>query len=164
MPAIDMTGKKVGKLTVLERAGRSPRRETLWRCRCACGAETIVRGSSLRTSHTRSCGRRSSHPPHGQSSPPTGAYITWMGMLTRCRKRKGYVDRVTVCERWLSFSNFYADMGDRPEGRSLDRVNNDGDYEPGNCRWATPRQQASNKRHANQWTRRDQGGEASWQI
>lgn len=75
-------------------------------------------------------------------------YKTWQSMKYRCARRSGYVDRgITVCERWRdSFENFLADMGERPPGLTLDRIDNNGDYEPGNCRWATGSQQQRNKR------------------
>ena len=87
----------------------------------------------------------------GYTYSPT--YQTWMKMIWRCNTKRGksweqYGRRgITVCERWRSFEHFLADMGDRPAGTTLDRVNNLGNYEPGNCRWATPRQQSQNRRN-----------------
>jgi hypothetical protein len=97
---------------------------------------------------------------HTGQDPVTGrwwvtpTYKSWQAMKYRCRMRPGYVDRgVTVCERWLTFENFLADMGERPSrDHSLDRIDNDGNYEPGNCRWATRSEQQKNKR----WQGRNQ--------
>jgi hypothetical protein len=83
---------------------------------------------------------------------PSPTYISWFGMLTRCRNSKqrcyaNYGGRgISVCERWLTFETFLADMGERPLGLTLDRINNDGNYEPGNCRWATAKEQRANQR------------------
>jgi len=89
------------------------------------------------------------HAPHGAFTP---TYWTWQGMHARCRYPsssgyKHYGGRgITVCDRWASFENFLADMGERPKGTSIDRINVDGNYEPGNCRWATPKEQRQNRR------------------
>lgn len=121
-----------------------------WECVCVCGQRTFVRGRRLRSGHTTSCGCRDGHGHAGRGGEsPT--YNTWQGMLFRCenpahRAFSRYGGRgIIVCRRWHDFKNFLADMGERPDGRTLDRINNDGNYEPGNCRWATPAEQAANK-------------------
>jgi hypothetical protein len=85
---------------------------------------------------------------HYLGNRPSPTYNSWQGMIARCARRPGYADRgISVSERWrTSFATFLADMGERPEGRTLDRIDNDGNYEPGNCRWATPSEQQQNTR------------------
>lgn len=100
----------------------------------------------------RSAGHmRHGHAVHGEETP---TYQSWLSMLSRCRypdrdPQAKHINRgITVCDRWQDFQAFLADMGERPAGHTLDRIDNDGNYEPGNCRWATPVQQARNRRNA----------------
>jgi hypothetical protein len=163
---IELSGQTFGRLTVIEFSHRSPNRQSNWVCRCSCGKTATVCISSLRNGDTRSCGciRRSQiasrnvantrhgHLANRRISPE---YHSWRAMLTRCslsansQDLKNYYNRgIRVCDRWLKFENFLADMGPRPAGKSLDRYpKGDGNYEPGNCRWATPKQQAETSRH-----------------
>lgn len=161
MALMDLTGQKFGRWTVLRRA--ADKRDTYWFCRCDCGTERSVIASGLRGGLSKSCGclkrevvaaRSTKHgfTPYGVNPPPT--YQSWYGMLQRCTNPKhrsyhGYGGRgITVCERWRhDFGTFVADMGEKPRGRSLERRDVNGNYEPGNCYWATARQQAANKRN-----------------
>lgn len=157
MQLIEMAGATFGRLLVLERAGSGKGGKAQWRCRCDCGTEKVVSGDQLRSGKTASCGcRRNDSGPLASGFKHGGAgtteYEIWSSMKKRCqnpncRVYPRYGGRgITVCERWSnSFEAFYEDMGPRPSKRhSIDRINNDGNYEPGNCRWATQKEQAAN--------------------
>lgn len=154
---ISLTGNRYGRLLVVEHAGPrtlpSGRVKHYWLCRCECGTEKEIVGDSLKRGLTRSCGclhREIASPERQMSNHPE--YRSYRSMLSRCciPSAAGYEyyggRGIEVCERWKeSFWNFLEDMGERPEGMTLDRLDADGNYEPGNCQWACKRTQARNQ-------------------
>lgn len=162
MPAfIDLTGRRFYRLVVLGVHAKStrtpPRHNILWLCRCDCDNEVIVDGANLGKPLMQSCGclKRERHTRHGHATKapkPTATYYSWLGMKQRCAnpKHPGYKNwggrGITVCERWQTFENFLADMGPMPRGHSIERVNNDGNYEPSNCIWIPKSEQLNNRR------------------
>jgi len=159
MPAvIDETKKKHGRLRVLYRVENSPHGKVRWQCKCKCGKRVVVIGSNLRKRTTRSCGclqkelAAKKQWKHGFKGTPE--YRAWKNIKTRCyNPRSTRYDRwggrgIRMCKRWRdSFQNFYDDVGPRPSPKhSLDRYpDGDGDYKPGNVRWATRSEQNLNK-------------------
>jgi hypothetical protein len=149
----DLTGQTFGRLTVIGLAQRHDAKNAYWLCQCACGnpEQKEVQGGSLRGGRVLSCGcfHREIVTTHGMET--TKVYDVWASMKARCQnpKHAAWVDYggrgISVCARWQSFENFFADMGEPPPGLTLDRINNDGNYEPNNCRWADWATQNNNK-------------------
>ena len=157
-----LIGRRFGRLEVIEQVG-SDIRGRLFDCRCKCGEFIVVPAGILTRGHRKSCGcmRREYlakqrkimallNRSHGMYK--SREYHIWQCMKDRCLnpKSKAFCDYggrgITVCERWMTFVNFYDDMGDKPAKRSLDRIDNNGGYRPDNCRWATHSQQMLNRR------------------
>ena len=146
-------GERFGRLTLTGK-NKTVNKRKFWEAQCDCGYEAkYYDGWELRNGRAQYCGGARTELPRrsGRSLHPV-EYKTYYGFLRRCYKprHKSYKDYggrgITVCDRWLeSFENFYADMGDRPEGYTLDRIDNDKGYEPGNCRWATIKEQNRNR-------------------
>ena len=153
-------GDRFGRWTVIERTSSGRLRESRYLCRCACGTESPVQTRLLRNGTSQSCGClnremvTAAATKHGQCRDvgKSPAYESWRNMLIRVRATKGRMFKyygargISVCERWKSFENFLADMGPRPDGTTLDRRNNDKNYDPDNCHWATWSQQVKNRR------------------
>lgn len=155
----DRKGEIFGRLTVIELSKKSKPKKIYWKCLCQCGNIIDVLSNSLISGNTKSCGCLRSelvsnkYSTHKKST--SSEYYTYYSMISRCYNKNNNVYQyyggrgIKVCDRWLkSFENFYKDMGDKPSPKhSIDRINNNGDYEPNNCKWATQSEQTINSRH-----------------
>jgi hypothetical protein len=156
----DLTGLRFGSLAVLNYAGKNKHNHPVWLCRCDCGKEKVIEGGALKQGLSKTCGCSSAnghHFKHRMTNTPE--FQTWSSMLRRCYNRncpdyQNYGARgIFVCERWkASFSNFFDDMGSRPDGHSIDRIDVNGNYEPNNCQWASRTVQNRNTRQNHKLT------------
>jgi len=148
----DLSGQRFGSRTAIRPIGRRFR-VVLWLVRCGCGKEDRVEGTKLSHGKANACGT-CSQVEHGHriGTVSTPEYSTWLNMIQRCTNPKlrdyhNYGGRgIQVCARWMDFRNFLADMGPKPTGLTLERMNNDKGYEPGNCKWGTAIEQRHNQR------------------
>lgn len=155
-------GDRLGRLTVLERLGKTADKKIIWLCLCDCGKRVEVRNNHLLSGASKSCGclrveitRKRQTKTVCQLDKKTKAYKTWWAMVSRCHNPgnssyKDYGGRgIRVCRRWIrSPDAFFADMGHPPEGLSIERINNNKGYSPNNCKWATTKEQMSNTRRS----------------
>lgn len=151
----DHSGKVFGRWKVVDFSHVGTRKEAFWNCVCECGTKRAVKAGSLTSGKSLSCGcyHKERVTTHGDTGLPT--FKSWESMKQRCTNPKApdyprYGGRgITICDEWInSYDTFVKDMGQRPKGRSLDRIDVNGNYEPSNCRWATNRQQQNNKKNS----------------
>jgi hypothetical protein len=155
----ELVGQRFGRLVVVGDAGLNKYSQRMIRCVCDCGVTKEVLATGLRAGSSKSCGclyretRRTSARKHGHCGPENQkAYWVWKSMLARCSKpaHHAYADYggrgISVCSKWQTFEGFISDVGAPPPGKTLDRIDNDGNYEPGNVQWTTRTAQNRNRR------------------
>jgi len=159
MAKIDLRGKRFGRLTVISVFGKTKSLNTIWLCKCDCGNEIPVINTNLTRGNSKSCGCGNiekiceRNTTHGMTGTPL--YKVWVSMRNRCNTKSCSVYRyyggrgIKICNEWQEFNNFYnwAVKNGFKEGLTLDRKNNNGNYEPSNCRWVTQLMQSNNKRN-----------------
>lgn len=154
---VNLTGKKFSRLTVLSYAGKKGA-SSAWNCVCECGQRRSVTISNLRSGRTKSCGcfAQGRNRTHGKARTPV--HRAWLSMRDRCLRPKSsaFVDYggrgISICKEWDTFEGFFADMGDPPEGFTIERVDVNGNYNKQNCRWADRTDQARNRRNCKFFT------------
>jgi len=146
MKKLDVTGIRSGMLVAHAFHSINSRGYAMWSCSCDCGNEHIAPACSLKRGNIKSCGcvHKRGNPTHGLCETPT--WVSWSSMRQRCKRHPRYAGKgIDVCERWQKFENFLSDMGERPKGFTLDRIDGSKGYSPDNCRWASASEQNTNR-------------------